>query len=139
MLSLTFLPFTSILCTWRVHGRQHGAPTGPVPHNVLTRKSTPMVAFDSSSGSHCSSEKRRRRLLLPTEELPIRRSLTFMGAFGLSCACDIVGVVSACVLVQSYSFRNKELRRGLGRGCGREWCGVVVAEVKQTGSSGVET
>ena len=39
-----------------------------------------MVALASSSGSHCSSEKRKRRLLLPTEELPMRRSLTLMGA-----------------------------------------------------------
>ena len=42
-----------------------------------------MVALDSSSGSHCSSEKRRRSELLPTDELPMRRSLTLMsGATG---------------------------------------------------------
>lgn len=57
ILSLTFFPFTSILCT---------------------RKSTPIVALASSSGSHCSSEKRSKRLLLPTLELPISRSLTLI-------------------------------------------------------------
>lgn len=46
---------------------------------ALTRKSTPIVALASSSGSHCSSEKRRRRLLFPTDELPISRSLQLMG------------------------------------------------------------
>lgn len=44
-----------------------------------TRKSTPIVALLSSSGSHCSSENRRRRLLLPTEEFPMSKSLQFMG------------------------------------------------------------
>lgn len=48
---------------------------------ALTRKSTPMVALLSSSGSHCSSEKRRRRLDLPTDEFPIRRSLTLTGCW----------------------------------------------------------
>ena len=38
-----------------------------------------MVALASSSGNHCSSEKRRSKLDLPTEELPMRRSLTFIG------------------------------------------------------------
>jgi hypothetical protein len=45
---------------------------------MRTLKSTPMVADASSSGSHCSSEKRRRRLLFPTEEFPMRRSLTLI-------------------------------------------------------------
>lgn len=44
-----------------------------------TRKSTPMVALLSSSGSHCSSENRSNRLDFPTEELPMRSNLTFMG------------------------------------------------------------
>ena len=46
---------------------------------VLTRKSTPIVALLSSSGSHCSSEKRSNKLDFPTEEFPISRSLTLMG------------------------------------------------------------
>jgi hypothetical protein len=47
----------------------------------LTRKSTPIVALASSSGNHCSSENRIRRLLLPTEEFPIRSSLQLMIEF----------------------------------------------------------
>ena len=65
-----------------------------------TRKSTPIVALDSSSGSHCSSENLRRRLLFPTDEFPMRRSLTLMGAFALSCGCDIVLVVGSVVNVK---------------------------------------
>lgn len=48
---------------------------------LLTRKSTPIVALLSSSGSHCSSEKRSNRLDLPTEEFPMRRSFTLIGWF----------------------------------------------------------
>jgi hypothetical protein len=44
----------------------------------LTRKSTPIVADASSSGNHCSSEKRKRRLLFPTDELPMSNSLTLI-------------------------------------------------------------
>ena len=47
--------------------------------NPLTRKSTPMVELDSSSGSHCSSENLKSRLLFPTEELPISKSLQLTG------------------------------------------------------------
>lgn len=43
-----------------------------------TLKSTPIVALLSSSGNHCSSENRSKRLLFPTEELPISRSLTLI-------------------------------------------------------------
>jgi len=46
---LTFFPLTSIL---------------------HTLKSTPIVAEASSSGSHCSSVNRNKRLLLPTDEFP---------------------------------------------------------------------
>lgn len=48
--------------------------------HILTRKSTPIVAVASSSGSHCSSEKRSNKLLFPTDEFPIIRSFTFTGA-----------------------------------------------------------
>lgn len=51
-----------------------------------------MVAFASSSGSHCSSENRKSKLLLPTEELPMRRSLTLMGA---EVVPDLVGFLVA--------------------------------------------
>lgn len=43
-----------------------------------TRKSTPIVALLSSSGTHCSSENRRRRQDFPTDIFPIRRSFTFV-------------------------------------------------------------
>lgn len=46
---------------------------------MLTLKSTPIVALASSSGSHCESEKRSKRLLLPTDAFPMRRSLTLTG------------------------------------------------------------
>ena len=52
----------------------------------LTRKSTPIVALASSSGSHCSSENRTRRLLLPTEEFPIRSSLQLIIEFAAAIA-----------------------------------------------------
>lgn len=51
MLSFTFFPFTSIL---------------------HTRKSTPIVAEASSSGSHCSSVNLKSKLLFPTEEFPLK-------------------------------------------------------------------
>lgn len=38
-----------------------------------------MVALDSSSGNHCSSENLSSRLLFPTEELPISKSLQLTG------------------------------------------------------------
>jgi hypothetical protein len=40
-----------------------------------------MVALLSSSGSHCSSEKRSRRLLFPTDELPMSNNLQLIGTF----------------------------------------------------------
>jgi hypothetical protein len=64
-----------------------------------TRKSTPIVALVSSSGNHCSSENLSSKLDLPTEELPIRRSLTLiMGWF------DVVNVVVGAIRV--YRLRN---------------------------------
>jgi hypothetical protein len=71
-----------------------------------TRKSTPIVALASSSGNHCLSEKRSKRLLFPTDELPMRSSLTLMS----SCECDCgVGAIvswvereSAAVVVKLY-------------------------------------
>ena len=61
------------------------------PHQgrQLTRKSTPIVAVASSSGIHCSSEKRKRRLLLPTDALPMSSSLTLTGVVGLAVAVDV--------------------------------------------------
>jgi hypothetical protein len=50
-----------------------------------------MVALLSSSGSHCSSEKRSRRLLFPTEELPISSNLQLIGT---SLGCDIGAIDS---------------------------------------------
>jgi hypothetical protein len=44
-----------------------------------TLKSTPIVALASSSGNHCSSENRIKRLDFPTEELPISNNLQFIG------------------------------------------------------------
>ena len=38
-----------------------------------------MVELDSSSGNHCSSENLNSRLLFPTEELPISKSLQLTG------------------------------------------------------------
>ena len=38
-----------------------------------------MVELDSSSGNHCSSENLKSRLLFPTEELPISKSLQLIG------------------------------------------------------------
>ncbi len=72
-------------------------------YNILTRKSTPIVAVASSSGSHCSSLKRSRRLLLPTLELPMRRSLTLMAevsflAFALDFASDIFVEFLRCLV-----------------------------------------
>ena len=82
MLSLTFFPLTSILCTWDAQTISHQC-TGNQVDGVLrlTRKSTPIVALASSSGNHCSSENRMRRLLLPTEEFPISSSLQLMIGF----------------------------------------------------------
>ena len=48
-------------------------------NRTLTLKSTPIVALLSSSGSHCSSENRNSKLDLPTDELPISKSLTLIG------------------------------------------------------------
>src|ERR1700722_18274550 len=91
MLSFTFLPFTSILCTYETaRNLQHLISISTIKNQKqkernhhLTRKSTPMVALVSSSGSHCSSENLRSKLLFPTDELPIRRSLQLMG--GAAC------------------------------------------------------
>ena len=63
--------------------------SGRARMDVLTRKSTPIVALDSSSGSHCSSENLSNRLLFPTDEFPMRSNLTLIGAFALSCDCAI--------------------------------------------------
>lgn len=65
-------------------------PSTSTNHNrQLTRKSTPIVAVASSSGIHCSSEKRKRRLLLPTDALPMSNSLTLTGVAGLVPAVDV--------------------------------------------------
>ena len=86
MLSFTFLPFTSSLCTWKCGisiQEVKKTTTQAVATEMRTRKSTPIVALLSSSGSHCSSENRSSKLLLPTEELPISKSLQLIGAGGL--------------------------------------------------------
>ena len=54
-------------------------------HHQRTLKSTPIVALASSSGINCLSEKRRRRLLFPTDEFPISRSLTLISSCGRGC------------------------------------------------------
>ncbi len=76
--------------------------------DVRTLKSTPIVALASSSGNHCLSEKRSKRLLFPTDELPISRSLTLISS------CDRGCGVGAIVLVQRV------------RVCGVQECQVVV-------------
>lgn len=76
-----------------------------------------MVALDSSSGSHCSSENRRSRLLFPTDELPISSSLQLMGGpdvaelGGLSvmgamgwALCAVTVLVAACRNKGSWSW-----------------------------------
>jgi hypothetical protein len=46
-----------------------------------------MVGIGLSSENHCWSQKRSKRLLFPTAELPMRSSLTLMGSCGV---CAIV-------------------------------------------------
>jgi hypothetical protein len=50
--------------------------------NKRTRKSTPMVGAALSSGNHCRSQKRTKRLLFPTAELPMRITLTLTNSGG---------------------------------------------------------
>jgi hypothetical protein len=76
MLSLTLFPFTFILWTYPATPNESKSTVLNIKPRTL--KSTPIVADASSSGNHCSSENRKRRLLFPTEELPMSKSLTLI-------------------------------------------------------------
>ena len=84
-----------------------------------TRKSTPIVAVASSSGNHCLSEKRSKRLLFPTDEFPMRSSLTLMSS--CDCACGVGAIV--VMVWKMCGIKSGGLR---GRGCGvgqlSYWC-----------------
>jgi hypothetical protein len=69
--------------SWDIIHLAIGTPRKESRTKQLTRKSTPIVALLSSSGSHCSSENRSNRLDFPTDEFPMRRIFTFMGWFAL--------------------------------------------------------
>ena len=116
MLSFTFFPFTSILCTYKTHHQYrvnhhhqiYSAPPPPCPQNEQnekpTRKSTPIVALLSSSGSHCSSEKRRSKLLFPTEEFPINSSLQLIGG------AEGVGLSVGAIVCEEWARRRVRCR-----------------------------
>lgn len=86
---VVFLPHVRPAVALSHDARTFGSPWPPHNNRRLTRKSTPMVAVASSSGIHCSSEKRKRRLLLPTDALPMSSSLTLTGVAGLVPAVDV--------------------------------------------------
>ena len=119
MLSFTFFPFTSILCTYKMHHQyrvhhHHHIYSAPPPRSIPctqneqnekpTRKSTPIVALLSSSGSHCSSEKRRSKLLFPTEEFPINSSLQLIGG------AEGVGLSVGAIVCEEWARRRVRCR-----------------------------
>jgi hypothetical protein len=86
-LDLHFMYLTTGL-SMRAHKTNNQTQESP----PRTLKSTPIVALASSSGNHCLSEKRRRRLLFPTDEFPISSSLTLMSSCG-RVGCGIGAIV----------------------------------------------
>ena len=81
-----------------------------------TRKSTPIVALASSSGNHCLSEKRNKRLLFPTDELPMRSSLTLMSSCDRDCS---VGAMVRGVWVEYVRVKSGRVSQNLRlRVCG---------------------
>jgi hypothetical protein len=105
------------------------SPCVRVPSNsTRTLKSTPIVALASSSGNHCLSEKRRRRLLFPTDEFPISSSLTLISSCGRD-GCGVGAMIVRCALcvcvlsAKSVVLGNKVERERSKRTCCGETCG----------------